>query len=154
MLDAAWARRPYPGDDYVLPFGRAKITMRGSDLTVVTWGAMVERAEEAARQIAAASGKTLDVVDLRTLMPWDRGAVLDSVRRTRRCLIVHEDLRSGGFGAEIGATIAEDAFMHLDAPVARLTMPDVPSPHNAVLLDAVVPSVAGIRARAEELLEF
>jgi 2-oxoisovalerate dehydrogenase E1 component len=80
--------------------------------------------------------------------------VLESVRRTRRCLVVHEDLRSAGFGAEIGATIAEDAFMHLDAPVARLTMPDVPSPHNAVLLDAVVPSVARIRARAGELLEF
>ncbi|HUU35734.1 MAG TPA: transketolase C-terminal domain-containing protein, partial [Vicinamibacterales bacterium] len=154
MLDTAWARRPYPGDDYVLPFGRAKLTRRGSDLTIVTWGAMVERAEEAARQIAAAGGHTLDVIDLRTLMPWDRETVLDSVRTTRRCLIVHEDLRSAGFGAEIGATVAEDAFMHLDAPVARLTMPDVPSPHNAVLLEAVVPSVARIRARAEELLEF
>ncbi len=154
MLDAAWARRPYPGDDYVLPFGRAKVTMRGTDLTIVTWGAMVERAEEAAKQIAAASGKAVEVIDLRTLMPWDRETVLDSVRRTRRCLVVHEDLRSAGFGAEIGATIAEDAFMHLDAPVARLTMPDVPSPHNAVLLDAVVPSVARIRARAVELLEF
>ncbi len=154
MLDAVWARRPYPGDDYVLPFGRAKVTMRGTDLTIVTWGAMVERAEEAAKQIAAASGKAVEVIDLRTLMPWDRETVLDSVRRTRRCLVVHEDLRSAGFGAEIGATIAEDAFMHLDAPVARLTMPDVPSPHNAVLLDAVVPSVARIRARADELLEF
>jgi 2-oxoisovalerate dehydrogenase E1 component len=154
MLDAVWARRPYPGDDYVLPFGRAKVTMRGTDLTVVTWGAMVERAEDAAKQIAAEHGKAVEVIDLRTLMPWDRETVLDSVRRTRRCLVVHEDLRSAGFGAEIGATIAEDAFMHLDAPVARLTMPDVPSPHSAVLLDAVVPSVARIRARAVELLEF
>ena len=154
MLDAVWARRPYPGDDYLLPFGRAKVTMRGTDLTIVTWGAMVERAEEAAKQIAAERGNAVEVIDLRTLMPWDRETVLDSVRRTRRCLVVHEDLRSAGFGAEIGATIAEDAFMHLDAPVARLTMPDVPSPHNAVLLDAVVPSVARIRARAGELLEF
>lgn len=154
MLDAVWARRPYPGDDYVLPFGRAKVTMRGTDLTIVTWGAMVERVEDAARQIAAAGGGSVEVIDLRTLMPWDRETVLASVRTTRRCLVVHEDLRSAGFGAEIGATIAEDAFMHLDAPVARLTMPDVPSPHNAVLLDAVVPSVARIRARAVELLEF
>jgi 2-oxoisovalerate dehydrogenase E1 component len=138
----------------VLPFGCAKVTMRGTDLTIVTWGAMVERVEDAAKQIAAEHGRSVEVIDLRTLMPWDRETVLESVRRTRRCLVVHEDLRSAGFGAEIGATIAEDAFMHLDAPVARLTMPDVPSPHNAVLLDAVVPSVARIRARAGELLEF
>jgi len=154
MLDAAWARRPYPGDDYVLPFGRAKVTMSGGDLTIVTWGAMVERAEEAARQIAAAGRGTVEVIDLRTLMPWDSATVLASVAKTRRCLVVHEDLQTGGFGAEIAATVADRAFMQLDAPVARLTMPDVPSPHNAVLLDAVVPSVATIRARALELLEF
>ena len=154
MLDAAWARRPYPGDAYVLPFGRAKVTMPGSDLTIVTWGAMVERAEDAATQVQAASGKSIEVIDLRTLMPWDREAVLASVRRTRRCLVVHEDLRTAGFGAEIVATVADEAFMSLDAPVARLTMPDIPSPHNAVLLDAVVPSVARIRAKATEILEF
>ena len=154
MLDASWARRPYPGDDYVLPFGRAKVTMPGSDLTIVTWGAMVERAEDAATQVQAASGKSVEVIDLRTLMPWDREAVLASVRRTRRCLVVHEDLRTGGFGAEIVATVADEAFLSLDAPVARLAMPDIPSPHNAVLLDAVVPSVARIRAQALEILEF
>ncbi len=154
MLDAAWARRPYPGDAYVLPFGRAKVTMPGSDLTIVTWGAMVERVEDAATQVTASSGKSIEVIDLRTLMPWDREAVLASVRRTRRCLVVHEDLRTAGFGAEIVATVADEAFMSLDAPVARLTMPDIPSPHNAVLLDAVVPSVARIRAKATEILEF
>ena len=154
MLDAAWARRPYPGDAFMLPFGRARITMPGRDLTIVTWGAMVERAEEAARQVAAGGTHSVEVIDLRTLMPWDREAVLASVARTRRCLVVHEDLRTAGFGAEIVATVADEAFLHLDAPVARLTMPDVPSPHNAVLLDAVVPSVARIRARIDALLEF
>ncbi len=154
MLDASWARRPYPGDAYVLPFGQAKITMAGRDLTIVTWGAMVERAEEAAKQVAAAGTHSVEVIDLRTLMPWDRETVLASVARTRRCLVVHEDLRTAGFGAEIVATVAEEAFMHLDAPVVRLTMPDVPSPHNAVLLDAVVPSVARIRAKIDALLEF
>ena len=88
---------------------------------------------------------------LRSIVPC---AVLASVARTRRCLVVHEDLRTAGFGAEVVATVAEDAFMHLDAPVVRLTMPDVPSPHNAVLLDAVVPSVARIRAKIDALLEF
>lgn len=150
MLDAAWARRPYPGDDYVLSFGCAKTTISGDDLTIVTWGAMVERCEAA----AAASGKSVDVIDLRTLMPWDREAVLASIRRTRRCLIVHEDLQTAGFGAEIAAVVADEVFMELDAPVMRLTMPDIPTPHNPVLLDHVVPSVDRIRAKIIELVEF
>lgn len=148
MLDDAWARRPYPGDDYVLPFGRAKKTREGDAITIVTWGAMVPRCEQAAQDVSA------DVIDLRTLMPWDREAVLDSVRRTRRCLIVHEDLLTGGFGAEIAAVVADEAFLDLDAPVSRLTMPDIPSPHNPVLLDWAVPSVARIRAKIEALVEF
>lgn len=150
MLDAAWARRPYPGDDYVIPFGRARTTMPGDRLTIVTWGAMVERCEEAAR----ASGHSVEVIDLRTLMPWDSRAVLESVSRTHRCLIVHEDLRTAGFGAEIAAVVADEAFMELDAPVARLTMPDIPSPHNPVLLNHVVPSVERIREKIDALVEF
>ena len=148
MLDDAWARRPYPGDDYVLPFGRAKKVREGHDISIVTWGAMVPRCE------AAAEGLSADVIDLRTLAPWDREMVLESVRRTRRCLIVHEDLRSGGFGAEIAAVVADEAFLDLDAPVSRLTMPDIPSPHNPLLLDWAVPSVERIRAMIEELVGF
>ncbi|ARR56095.1 pyruvate dehydrogenase [Rhizorhabdus wittichii DC-6] len=148
LLDLAWARRPYPGDDFVLPFGKAKFTRQGSDITIVTWGAMVPRCEDAAAHVSA------DVIDLRTLMPWDREAVLDSVRRTRRCLIVHEDLQTAGFGAEIAAVVADQAFMDLDAPVARVTMPDIPSPHNPLLLDWAVPSVERIRAKIDELIAF
>ena len=148
MLDESWARRPYPGDDYVLPFGKARTTMSGDDLTIVTWGAMVPRCEQ------AAMGKSVEVIDLRTLMPWDKEAVLESVSRTNRCLIVHEDLQTAGFGAEIAAVIADEAFMDLDAPVARLTMPDIPSPHNPVLLDSVVPSVERIAAKIDELVSF
>jgi 2-oxoisovalerate dehydrogenase E1 component len=148
MLDDAWARRPYPGDDYVLPFGRGRKVREGDDITIVTWGAMVPRCEAAAADFSA------DVIDLRTLMPWDREMVLASVRRTRRCLIVHEDLRTGGFGAEIAAVVADEAFLDLDAPVARLTMPDIPSPHNPKLLDWAVPSVDRIRAKIEELVGF
>ena len=148
MLDDAWARRPWPGEDYVLPFGRAKKTRQGDDITIVTWGAMVPRCEEAAEGISA------DVIDLRTLVPWDREMVLDSVRRTRRCLIVHEDLKTGGFGAEIAAVVADEAFLDLDAPVARVTMPDIPSPHNPVLLNWAVPSVDRIKAKIEELVGF
>ena len=150
MLDSAWARRPWPGDGYVLEFGRASVTRQGDALTIVTWGAMVERSEAAAN----ASGRSVEVIDLRSLAPWDSEAVLSSVRRTRRCLIVHEDLKTGGFGAEIAATVADQAFLDLDAPVARLTMPDVPSPHSPLLLEAVVPSVEAIAARIEQLVSF
>ena len=148
MLDHVWARRPYPGDDFALPFGVARTVATGDDITVVTWGAMVQRCEEAAQ------GCSAEVIDLRTLMPWDQGAVLASVRRTHRCLIVHEDLKTAGFGAEIAAVIADEAFTALDAPVIRLTMPDIPSPHNPVLLDWAVPSVARIRGKIDEVLAF
>jgi 2-oxoisovalerate dehydrogenase E1 component len=148
LLDLAWARRPYPGDDFVLPFGKAKLTRTGDAITIVTWGAMVPRCEE------AAEGTSADVIDLRTLMPWDREAVLESVRKTRRCLIVHEDLQTAGFGAEIAAVVADEAFMDLDAPVTRVTMPDIPSPHNPVLLEWAVPSVERIRAKIADLVAF
>jgi 2-oxoisovalerate dehydrogenase E1 component len=142
LIDGAAARRPYPGDDYLLPFGVARTVRSGSELSVISWGAMVERCEQA----AADSGIDVDLVDLRTLSPWDREAVLASVARTRRCLVVHEDNLTAGFGAEVAAVVAERAFFELDAPVERLAMPDVPSPHNPELLDAVVPSVASISA--------
>ncbi|HET9337102.1 MAG TPA: transketolase C-terminal domain-containing protein [Sphingomicrobium sp.] len=148
MLDDAWARRPWPGDKFVLPFGKAKKTREGDRITIVTWGAMVPRCEAAAEDVSA------DIIDLRTLMPWDRDMVLDSVRRTRRCLIVHEDLRTGGFGAEIAAVVADEAFLDLDAPVARVTMPDVPSPHHPKLLEWAVPSVEKIRAEIDRLVSF
>ena len=148
MLDDSWARRPWPGDDYVLPFGRAKKTREGERITIVTWGAMVPRCE------AAADGISADVIDLRTLMPWDSKMVLESVRHTRRCLIVHEDLRTGGFGAEIAAVVADEAFLDLDAPVARVTMPDIPSPHHPRLLEWAVPSVERIRAEIDRLVGF
>jgi 2-oxoisovalerate dehydrogenase E1 component len=148
MLDDSWARRPWPGDGYVLPFGKAKKTREGEQITIVTWGAMVPRCE------VAAEGFSADVIDLRTLQPWDREIVLDSVRRTRRCLIVHEDLRTGGFGAEIAAVVADEAFLDLDAPVARVTMPDIPSPHHPKLMEWALPSPGSIRVEIERLVGF
>jgi 2-oxoisovalerate dehydrogenase E1 component len=148
MLDDSWARRPWPGDDYVLPFGCAKKTREGNKITIVTWGAMVPRCEGAAEDFSA------DIIDLRTLQPWDKEMVLESVARTRRCLIVHEDLRTGGFGAEIAAVVADEAFLDLDAPIARVTMPDIPSPHHPKLLEWAVPSPQQIRAEIERLVGF
>ncbi|HYL02553.1 MAG TPA: transketolase C-terminal domain-containing protein [Steroidobacteraceae bacterium] len=147
MLDAAWARRPYPGDDFVVPFGRARLARSGTELTVVTWGALVERCELAAAQ----SQVDAEVLDLRTLSPWDREAVVASVEKTHRCLIVHEDNVTAGFGAEIAATLAAQAFFSLQAPIERLAMPDIPSPHSPVLLEAAVPDVARITRSIREL---
>ncbi|MCY1536209.1 hypothetical protein D9M68_716550 [compost metagenome] len=87
-------------------------------------------------------------------MPWDSETVLASVRRTHRCLVVHEDLGTAGFGAEIVAVVADEAFIDLDAPVARLTMPDIPSPHHPLLMEHALPSVEDIRAKIVELVEF
>ncbi len=149
LPDGPWARRPYPGDDFVLPFGKARITVKGDSMTVVTWGAMVERCELAAIKL----GESVEIIDLRTISPWDREAVLESVRRTRRCLIVHEDGITAGFGAEVAATIAQEAFFNLDAPIQRFAIPDVPVPHNFGLMDAVVPTVESIAAKMTQVLE-
>jgi 2-oxoisovalerate dehydrogenase E1 component len=138
----------YPGDDYVLPFGRAAVRREGTDVTLVSWGAMVHRCTEA----AGAFGDAVEVLDLRTIAPWDRDAVLASVRKTGRCLIVHEDNWTAGFGAEIAGTLAQEAFWHLDAPVARLAPRDIPVPYHPVLLDAVVPTVDAIQAELTRLL--
>jgi 2-oxoisovalerate dehydrogenase E1 component len=138
----------YPGDDYVLPFGRAALLQEGADLTLVTWGALVHRAAEAAGRF----GERVELIDLRTVAPWDREAVLTSVRKTGRCLILHEDTLTAGFGAEIAAAVAKEAFWFLDAPVDRLAVEDVPMPYHPVLLDAVLPSVDDIARRIEVLL--
>ncbi len=154
LLDAASARRPYPGDDYVLPFGQARVVRPGDDLTIVTWGAIVARAEQACSALEKQGAGQVELIDLRTLVPWDRACVLESVNRTGRCLIVHEDNLTAGFGAEVAATITDQAFFALDAPVRRLAMADIPSPHSPALLNAVVPSAHDIERGARELLEF
>ncbi len=138
----------YPGDDYVLPFGRAAVRTTGSDLTLVTWGALVHRCVEAAGRF----GERVEVIDLRTIAPWDRACVLDSVRKTGRCVIAHEDNLTAGFGAEIAATVAHETFWQLDAPVDRIAVEDVPMPYHPVLLEAVLPSVDRIAERIEATL--
>jgi 2-oxoisovalerate dehydrogenase E1 component len=150
LLDAAWARRPYPGDDFVLPFGQARIASEGTDLTVITWGAMVERCELAARELNA----SIEIIDLRTLAPWDKAGALASIRKTGKCLIVHDDVEFMGFGAEIAAVIAAEGFAYLDGPVERLGAPSTLVPFNTGLMDAVIPNVATIKTRMESLLAF
>src|SRR5262249_25384817 len=119
-----------PEERYATPIGQARIHREGEDVTVVTWGAMVHTATEAAAQLPAVS---VEIVDLRTVLPWDRETVLASVRKTSKVIVLHEDTRTGGFGAEIAATIAEDAFEHLDAPPRRIAAPDTPVPFAPAL---------------------
>jgi 2-oxoisovalerate dehydrogenase E1 component len=138
----------YPGDDYLLPMGRSSVLREGTELTLVTWGALVDRAMDA----AARFGERVEVIDLRTIAPWDREAVLASVRKTGRALVLHEDTITAGFGAEIAAVLAKEAFWHLDAPVDRLAVEDVPMPYHPVLLDAVLPGVETIAGRIDVLL--
>ena len=150
QLDSAWARRPYPGDGYMVAPGVAKVLQDGDDLTVVTWGAMVERCLQAAEQVEG----SIEVIDLRSIVPWDREAVLHSARKTHRCIVVHEDNITGGFGAEIAAVIAKEAFLKLDAPVERVAVPDIPLPYNVALMEAVLPSVDSIAKRMQLTLSF
>jgi 2-oxoisovalerate dehydrogenase E1 component len=150
LLDAVWARRPYPGDSFAIPFGKAKKIHEGGELTVIAWGAMVERCELAAKEANVAA----EIIDLRTVSPWDKDAVLASVEKTRRCLIVHEDNMTAGFGAEIAAVVAKDAFFNLDAPVERLATLDVPLPYNIPMMNSVLPGVEKIADKMLELAEF
>lgn len=138
----------YPGDNYVLPLGKANMLREGSDLTLVTWGALVHRCVEACERV----GASVDLMDLRTIAPWDRERVLASVKKTGRCLIVHEDTRTAGFGAEIAAVIAGEAFWHLDAPVDRHCVEDLPMPYHPSLMQAVLPNADTIAERIEAVL--
>ena len=140
-----------PDERYVTPIGEARIHQEGDEITVITWGAMVHTAAEAAAELPDLS---IEIIDLRTILPWDKEAVLASVRKTSKALVLHEDTRTGGFGGEIAATIAEEVFEHLDAPVRRVTAPDSPVPFAPVLEKAFIPQVADVVAALRSLSEY
>ena len=142
-----------PEEDYVVPIGKAAIRRPGADLTIVTYGAMVWTALEAA-EILAKDGVSAEVLDLRTLLPLDEEAILASVRRTGKCLVLHEDTRTGGLGAEIAATLSEKAFEWLDGPILRVTAPDTPVPYSPPLEEAFLPNVNTLLAAARKLVRY
>jgi 2-oxoisovalerate dehydrogenase E1 component beta subunit len=139
-----------PDERYTTPIGKARIHQEGDDVSVITWGAMVYTAEEAAKQLDA----SVEIVDLRSIMPWDKEAVLESVRKTSKVLVLHEDNRTGGFGGEIAATIAEEAFEDLDAPVRRIAAPDTPVPFSPPLEKAFIPQVDDVVKGLKELIDY
>jgi pyruvate/2-oxoglutarate/acetoin dehydrogenase E1 component len=142
-----------PDERYTVPFGEARVHREGDDLSVITWGAMVYTADEAAQKLEE-EGISVEILDLRTLAPWDKEAVLRSVEKTSKALVVHEDTLTGGFGAEIAATIAQEAFENLDAPVRRVAAPDTPVPFAPVLERAFIPQVDDVVAGLRELAEY
>jgi pyruvate/2-oxoglutarate/acetoin dehydrogenase E1 component len=140
-----------PDERYSTPIGEARIHREGEDVTVVTWGAMLYTAEEAANELDDVS---VEIVDLRSVLPWDKETVLASVRKTSKVLVLHEDTHTGGFGAEIAATIAEEAFEDLDAAPRRIAAPDTPVPFSPVLEQAFIPQVADVVAGLRELAAY
>lgn len=149
----SFASSPEPADDFLLPFGLAKVKREGNDITVVTWGMLVQRSLEAAAKMEKL-GANVEVIDLRTIIPWDRETVFNSVRKTGKVLIAHEDTRTGGFGAEIASTIAEECFQSLDAPVMRVAALDTPVPYAPALENAMLPQESTITEALKKLAEF
>jgi 2-oxoisovalerate dehydrogenase E1 component len=150
----AFASSPEPAAEYLLPFGLANVKKAGDDVTVVTWGMLVHRSLEAARKIEERLGASIEVIDLRTLNPLDTETVLSSVRKTGKVLIAHEDTLTGGFGGEIAAIIAAEAFEHLDAPVLRVAARNAPVPYGPALENAMLPQESDIAAALEKLVRY
>ncbi len=143
----------YPGPNFMIPFGKAKIVREGTDVTIVTYGATVQRAFAAANQLAE-TGLSAEVIDLRTLSPWDQETVLESVKKTNRAIVLYEDSLSWGYGAEIAARIADDCFPWLDAPVKRIASTDTFVGYAPRLEDAILPQVDDVIRACQEIVRF
>ena len=142
-----------PEGDWTVPIGKADIKRAGSDISVITYGAMVHLALEAAATLAN-DGIELEVVDLRTLVPLDKERVLDSVKKTNKVILLHEDVRTGGLAGELAAIIAEEAFEYLDGPIMRITAPDTPVPYSPPLEEFFLPKTSDIVRVARQLAAY
>jgi 2-oxoisovalerate dehydrogenase E1 component beta subunit len=146
-------REDIPDDDFIVPIGQADVKRAGGDLTIVTYGAMVHESLAVAERLSK-EGAECEVIDLRTLVPLDKASFLTSVRKTSRAMVVHEAHLTGGFGGEVAAIIAQEAFDVLDAPVTRVASLDVPVPFAGALEDAVLPNAEKIYRAAVDVLEY
>ncbi|HET9783713.1 MAG TPA: transketolase C-terminal domain-containing protein, partial [Terriglobales bacterium] len=147
-------RGPHPGKDFCIPFGRARTVRSGADLTVISYGAVVQRAAQAADKLAHEQGASIEILDLRSLAPYDWEAIAASVEKTSRVLVAHEDVLSFGYGAEIAARIADELFEHLDAPVRRVAAKDVFCAYQPALEDVILPQAEDLHRAMSELLRF
>ena len=149
-----FGRAIYPGPEYAIPFGKAKIVKPGKDLTVVTYGAVVPRALQAAMKIEREKGVSVELIDLRSLSPYDWEAIAESVRKTNRVIVAHEDMQSWGYGAEIAARIGDELFHDLDAPVKRVAAMDTFVAYQPVLEDVILPQVDDLYKAMADLAAF
>jgi len=149
-----YGRAPYPGPDYMIPFGKAKVVHPGTDLTVITYGAVVPRALQAAQKLERENGVKVELIDLRCLNPFDWEAIAASVQKTNRVLVAYEDSLSWGYGAEIAARIADQLFDHLDAPVRRVAAADTYVAYQPILEDAILPQTNDLFRAMKELAEY
>jgi 2-oxoisovalerate dehydrogenase E1 component len=149
-----YGRAPYPGPNYMIPFGKAKVVQPGTDLTVITYGAVVPRALQAAQKLEREHRVSVELIDLRCLSPFDWEAIAESVKKTNRALIAYEDTLSWGYGAEIAARIADQLFHHLDAPVKRVAAMDTFVAYQPILEDAILPQASDLFRAMKELAEF
>jgi 2-oxoisovalerate dehydrogenase E1 component len=149
-----FGRAPYPGPDYMIPFGKARTVKEGSDLTVVTYGAVVPRALQAAQRLEREQGISVELIDLRTLSPYDWEAIATSVRKTSRVIVAHEDVLSFGYGAEIAARLADELFEDLDAPVRRVAATDTFVAYQPLLEDLILPQANDLYKAMESLAKF
>ena len=149
-----FGRAPYPGTDYMVPFGSARIWKEGTDLTMVTYGAVVPRALQAAQKLERENGISVELIDLRTLAPYDWETIATSVRKTNRCIVAHEDVLSFGYGAEIAARVADELFHDLDAPVRRIAAMDTFVAYQPALEDVILPQSEHLFKAMQELAEF
>lgn len=154
MYRLPFARTIEPDANYLLPFGKGKIVKEGADATVITYGMPVKDSLNAARKIEKETGRNVEIIDLRTIIPWDKELVMQSVRKTGRAVVIHEDTMTTGFGAEIAATISHEAFRYLDAPVMRVAAKDSHIPYAPVYEDDVLPNEAKIKAEIEKLIAY
>ncbi len=154
LYRAPFLREVLPQEDYVVPLGSARITRKGCDVTVVTYGLMVHKSAEAAEELERDDGLSLEIVDLRTLLPLDDETIIESVKKTGRLLVVHEDTRTGGIAGEIAMRVSESAFEWLDAPMLRVTAIDSPVPYSGTLEDYFLPQSTDIVTAARYLANY
>ena len=154
LLRQPYARDPFPPESYLIPFGRGAIRRTGRDLTIVTWGATVQMSLDASERVQAELDRDIEVIDLRSIVPWDRDLIAESVRRTGRLLVVHEDVVTCGFGAEVAAWAADDLYSDLRAPIRRVGAIDTHVAYEPTLEEVILPQVADIAAAAAQLLSY
>lgn len=142
-----------PEEDYVVPIGKARVALEGKDVSIITYGAMVHTALEAAQTLGG-KGISCEIIDLRTLLPLDKKAIFNTVKKTSKVVVLHEQTKTGGIGAEVSALISENCFDYLDGPIIRVAAPDTPVPYSAKMEEVFIPQTKDVIAAVEKLMHY